>query len=120
MDEITVLQAEVLKTLANPRRIEILHALATGPIEVGRLARSLGASQPNVSQHLAVLRSAGLVEAERDGREVRYRLADSDVIVACGLMRTVLERRLARLGGMAAGTAAAPASPAQLEPLTPR
>jgi DNA-binding transcriptional ArsR family regulator len=55
MDEITILQAEVLKTLASPRRIEILHALATGPIEVGRLATSLGARQPNVSQHLAVL-----------------------------------------------------------------
>ena len=48
---------------------------------------AIGASQPNVSQHLAVLRSAGLVEAERDGREVRYRLADPDVMVACGLMR---------------------------------
>ena len=116
MDEITILQAEVLKTLASPRRIDIVHALATGPTEVGRLATSLGASQPSVSQHLAVLRSAGLVEAERAGREVRYRLADPDVIVACGLMRSVLERRLTRLGHMAAaGTAASgratPATP---------
>ena len=83
MDEITILQAEVLKTLASPRRIEILHALAHGPIEVGRLAETIGASQPNVSQHLAVLRTAGIVEAERDGREVRYRLVDPDVMVAC-------------------------------------
>jgi DNA-binding transcriptional ArsR family regulator len=106
MDEITILQAEVLKTLASPRRIEILHALARGPLEVGRLAEAIGASQPNVSQHLALLRGAGIVEAERDGREVRYRLTDPDVMVACGLMRSVLERRLARLGqiaGMAAG-----------------
>lgn len=103
MDAITLLQAEVLRTLASPRRIEILHALATGPMEVGRLASSLGASQPNVSQHLAVLRSAGLVEAERNGREVRYRLTDPDVIVACGLMRAVLERRLTRLAGLASG-----------------
>jgi len=101
MDEITILQAAVLKTLASPRRLQILHALATGPIEVGRLAETIGATQPNVSQHLAVLRNAGIVEAERDGREVRYRLTDPDVIVACGLMRTVLERRLTRLGGMA-------------------
>ena len=57
-------------------------------MEVGRLAKAIGASQPNVSQHLAVLRSAGLVEAERNGREVRYRLADPDVMVACGLMRS--------------------------------
>jgi DNA-binding transcriptional ArsR family regulator len=105
MDEITILQAEVLKTLASPRRLEILHAVARGPIEVGRLAVAIGASQPNVSQHLAVLRSAGIVDAERDGREVRYRLADPDVMVACELMRSVLERRLTRLGEMAANAA---------------
>jgi len=105
MDEITLLQAEVLKTIASPRRLEILHELARGPIEVGRLASRIGATQPNVSQHLAVLRSAGIVDAERDGREVRYRLSDPDVMVACGLMRTVLERRLTRLGRMAAVSA---------------
>ncbi len=100
MDEITVLQAEILKTLASPRRLEILHRLATGPHEVGRLADTLGISQPNVSQHLAVLRSAGLVDAERDGREVRYRLSDPDVMVACDVMRRVLERRLGRLASL--------------------
>jgi ArsR family transcriptional regulator len=113
VDEITLLQAEVLKTLASPRRLEILHALAREPIEVGRLAATIGASQPNVSQHLAVLRSAGIVDAERVGREVRYRLSDPDVMVACGLMRTVLERRLTRLGRMAVVSAAdrLPAAP---------
>ena len=105
MDEITILQAQVLKTLASPRRLEILHVLAGGPIEVGRLAKAIGASQPNVSQHLAVLRTAGIVEAERDRQEVRYRLVDVDVMVACALMRTVLERHLMRLGDVAAGTA---------------
>ncbi len=102
MDEITMLQAEVLKTLANPRRLEIIHRLSQGPCEVRRLAEDLGASQPNISQHLAVLRSTGLVDAERDGREVRYRLTDPDVVVACGLMRTVLQRRLHRLGRLSA------------------
>lgn len=97
MDEILILQAEVLKTLAHPRRLEILHRLAEGPVEVGRLAGDLGLSQPNVSQHLAVLRGAGVVDAERTGREVRYRLSDPDVMRACGLMRGVLERRLSRL-----------------------
>jgi ArsR family transcriptional regulator len=98
MDEITILQAEVLRTLASPRRLEILHRLALGPCEVSRLADELGASQPNVSQHLSILRTAGVVEAERDGREVRYRLTDADVMVACNVMRGVLQRRLARLG----------------------
>jgi DNA-binding transcriptional ArsR family regulator len=98
MDEITILQAEVLKTLANPRRLDIIHRLAQGPCEVGRLAEEIGAPQPNVSQHLSVLRAAGIVDAERDGREVRYRLTDTDVIAACALMRGVLQRRLTRLG----------------------
>ena len=111
MDEITILQAEVLRTLASPRRLAILHALARGPMEVGRLAELIGASQ-----HLAVLRAAGIVEAERDGREVHYRLADPDVMVACGVMRGVLERRLTRLGEMAAGAIAASAeAPLQLQ-----
>ena len=102
MDPINVLQADVLKTLASPRRLEIIHRLAEGPCEVTRLAAELGMSQPNVSQHLAVMRSAGVVERERDGREVIYRLADPDIVVACGLMRSVLQRRLSRLADLSA------------------
>jgi DNA-binding transcriptional ArsR family regulator len=98
MDPIWTLQAEVMKILASPRRLEIIHLLAEGPKEVGRLAEEMDISQPNVSQHLAVMRTAGIVEAEREGREVRYRLTDPEVIFACGTMRRVLMRRLARLG----------------------
>jgi DNA-binding transcriptional ArsR family regulator len=76
MDEITELQAEILKTLASPRRLDILHRLSESPCEVGRLAEELELAQPNVSQHLAVLRAAGLVEAEREGREVLERRLD--------------------------------------------
>lgn len=101
MDEITKLQAEILKVLASPRRLEILHRLAEGPCEVGRLADALGASQPNISQHLAVMRAAGVVEAERDGREIRYRIVDPEVMAACAAMRRVLERRLERLSRLA-------------------
>lgn len=117
MDEIYSLQAEVLKTLASPRRLEILHRLAESPCEVGRLAAELGLSQPNVSQHLAVLRSAGVVESIRHGREVRYRLADDDVMVACSIMRGVLTRRIRRLAGLSAGEIAGePPSPAATTP----
>jgi DNA-binding transcriptional ArsR family regulator len=97
MDAIYELQAEVLKTLANPRRLEIIHRLAEGPCEVSRLADEMGIAQPNLSQHLALMRSAGVVEGDRIGREVRYRLADANIVTACGLMRAVLERRLQRL-----------------------
>jgi DNA-binding transcriptional ArsR family regulator len=108
MDEVFRLQADILKTLSNPKRLELIHVLAEGPREVGRLAEDLGISQPNVSQHLALMRSVGLVEAERDGREVRYRLSDPEIIVACETMRGVLLRRLNRISAAASGTAAAP------------
>ena len=97
MEPIYELQADVLKTLANPRRLEMAHLLAEGPMTVGRLAHRLSVAQPNVSQHLALMRAAGVVEAERDGREIRYRLADPDIIAACNLMRAALQRRLTRL-----------------------
>ena len=101
MADIDDIQAEFLKTLANPRRLRILHRLADGPVSVARLASDLGISQPNASQHLAVMRNAGVVDAERDGREVRYRIADPEIIVACGIVRTVLERRFGRLAALA-------------------
>ena len=104
MDPLYTLQAEVLKTLASPRRLEIVHRLAAGPCGVGQLAEELGISQPNVSQHLAVLRAAGVVVAEREGREVRYRLFDPDVVVACNVMRGVLLRRVAHLSRLSVGT----------------
>lgn len=99
--ELYELQAQVLKTLASPRRLEIIHCLAEGPSEVIRLAEQTGLSQPNVSQHLAIMRSAGVVESDRLGREVRYRLSDPDIVTACELMRGVLLRRLSRLGTLA-------------------
>jgi ArsR family transcriptional regulator len=116
MDPIYELQAEICRILAHPARIAILHLLAEAPREVGRLAADLGISQPNVSQHLSVMRSAGLVEAERDGRGAVYRLTDPGVIGACDQMAQVMRRRLARLAELAAaidgtrGERAVPAS----------
>jgi ArsR family transcriptional regulator len=116
MDQLYILQSDVLKVLASPKRLEIIHLLAEGPREVTRLASELGMSQPNVSQHLAVMRAAGVVERERDGREVCYRLADPDIIVACDLMRSVLARRLARLAGLSSAEPAAPHEPRRETP----
>jgi DNA-binding transcriptional ArsR family regulator len=102
-DGIYGLQASLLKTMASPRRLELIHLLSeTGPIEVRKLADHFGLPQPTISQHLAALRTAGLVEAVRDGREVRYQLADPEIVAACSLMRQVLIRRIARLGDVAA------------------
>ena len=107
MDEVYRLQAEVLRALSNPHRLEIVHLLAEGPCEVSRLAQTMGISQPNVSQHLAVMRTIGIVDAERDGREVRYRLSDPEIICACETMRGVLLRRISRMSALAEQAAAA-------------
>jgi len=102
MDPIHELQAEICRTLSHPVRIAILHLLADEPREVGRLASALDINQPNASKHLAVMRQAGLVEAERDGRGAVYRLTDEGVIGACDLMAQVMRRRLARLAELSA------------------
>jgi DNA-binding transcriptional ArsR family regulator len=101
-DEIDAIQASVLRALASPHRLRIVHRLGAGSLEVTELARSLGMSQAATSQHLAAMRAAGIVEARRDGRSVRYGLADPGFLIACGLMRDALVRRLSRFGDMAA------------------
>lgn len=71
-------------------RLALLHTLATGDASVGELVAHTGASQPNVSNHLAVLREAGLVHADRAGRSMRYRLASprvGDLVRALGAVR---------------------------------
>ena len=103
-DDVYALQASVLRTLASPRRLEIIHLLDRGPVEVHRLAEELGIGQPNVSAHLAALRSIGFVEPVRDGRNVRYRLTDEAIVPAFDMVREVLARRLERLAVSVAAT----------------
>ena len=102
LNEIDVIQTSFLRALASPHRLRIIHLLGERPREVHELADELALGQATVSQHLAAMRSVGLVEADRDGRSVRYRLADPQIVVACSLMREVIVRRLSALGSLAA------------------
>ena len=116
-ESIYEMQATLLKTLASPRRLELIHYLGeAGPTEVWKLAEHFDMPQPAVSQHLAALRGVGLVDSVRDGREVRYQLADPEIVAACGLMRQVLIRRMTRLGDMAASYASQDLEPAAAVP----
>lgn len=67
------------RALANPTRRHLLHLVRDRARPVGALAAEVGGSQPAVSQHLAVLRGAGLVEVEARGRERLYR-ADHEAL----------------------------------------
>lgn len=69
--------ADVLRAAASPLRIALLHRLADGAAGVSVLVADLGISQPLASHHLGILRSAGLLRAERAGRAVRYQIADT-------------------------------------------
>ncbi len=102
VSEIDVIQTSLLRALASPHRLRIIHLLADGPREVHDLAAELGLAQATVSQHLAAMRAVGLVEAARDGRSVRYGLVDPGILAACSLMREVIVRRLSALGSIAA------------------
>jgi len=67
-------QARIIKALANESRLMIVDRLSKGECTVGELVRLVGSDQSTVSKHLAVLRSAGIVEDERAGNAVVYRL----------------------------------------------
>jgi len=66
--------AEILRALAHPVRVEIVRLLGDGELCVKRIEEILGVPQPSVSQHLARLRYAGIIESERRGHLVCYRL----------------------------------------------
>jgi ArsR family transcriptional regulator, zinc-responsive transcriptional repressor len=71
--------AALLKALVAPMRLALVDLLSEAPRCVHELVGAVGAPQPLVSQHLKVLKSAGLVATTRRGREVVYRLADDHV-----------------------------------------
>ena len=81
--------AAVARALGDPKRLCVLESLAGGEASVGELATRVACQVPNMSQHLAVLRSAGLVAARRDGSTVYYRLADPKVLEAYKTLQAI-------------------------------
>lgn len=88
--EVFQLQAELCKSLSDPKRLRIIHELRQGAKSVGEIAESLGLKQSNTSQHLAVLRKAGIVVTRREYSTVYYSLANPKIGEACDLVREVL------------------------------
>jgi DNA-binding transcriptional ArsR family regulator len=81
--------AAIGRALADPKRLCVLESLAAGEVSVSDLSTRVGCQVPNMSQHLAVLRSAGLVQSRRDGSTVFYRLADVRVLEAYRLIQSL-------------------------------
>jgi ArsR family transcriptional regulator len=87
--------AAVARALGHAHRLELLEHLAQGERPVETLAARSGLSVANASQHLQQLRRAGLIASRRDGKFVRYRLADEAVLTLLASLRGVAERNVA-------------------------
>lgn len=89
--------ARVGKAVSAPKRLELLDLLCQGPRTVEALAEQAAISVANASQHLQVLRAARLVDADKKGLYVEYRVADEDVCRFFLALRGLAEARLAEV-----------------------
>ncbi|KAA3643588.1 MAG: ArsR family transcriptional regulator [Chloroflexi bacterium] len=100
-EEIHQMHAKVCSALADPNRILILYTLADEASNVTDLAKRVELPQPTVSRHLKVLRDRGMVQSQRQGQSVIYRLGDTRIIEALDILRVVLATQLKNQGALA-------------------
>ena len=93
-DEIYERQVGICKAFANPTRLRILDMIASHEESSSSLQQKLGVSTANLSQHLAVLKAAGVIVTRREGKNVHCALAIPEVKQACLLIRNVLRAQL--------------------------
>jgi ArsR family transcriptional regulator len=84
-------QATLFKAFANPTRIQLLDVLGRGEAGAAALQQRLGISKANLSQHLSVLRSAGVITTRRDGKRLVCELASPEIKQACNQIRSLLK-----------------------------
>lgn len=88
------LQAEICRTLGHFRRIQVVDLLSSGEKTASELRAVLKIGKVNLSQHLSLLKQAGLIQSRPRGRETLYRLVIPEVTDACQMIRRVLRARL--------------------------
>jgi DNA-binding transcriptional ArsR family regulator/NAD-dependent dihydropyrimidine dehydrogenase PreA subunit len=103
-------QAKLLRALAHPARLQILETLARRPACVCDLTMQLGRRQPYISQHLMVLRGAGLVGAAKEGLNVRYHLARPELTALLDGVTSICQRRFVSPSPTQAGDGGNPMS----------
>ena len=94
LDEVFASVARYFALLSEPTRLKILHAVCNDERSVSQIVASTGASQTNVSRHLALMHQAGVVSRRRDGSTVYYQLVDREFAEIC---RTVCIRIAGRI-----------------------
>lgn len=90
------LHSELCKTLANPKRQEILDILRETERNVNELVELTGIPQANLSQHLAILRTKGVLASSRHGANVFYRIANPKIMKAFDLITEVMQEQQAK------------------------
>ncbi len=86
--------AQRFKLLGDPMRLQILHALREGELSVNELVQKIGASQPNISKHLAVLKSAGLVKRRKESNKAYFSIAAPFIFDLCDIVCDGIQREL--------------------------
>ncbi len=85
-----ILQASLaMKAIAHPLRLKVLCVLGEGELSVQEIVDSVGTSQSNISQHLAILRDKGVLTTRKDANRVFYRIGDPRTVKLVGMMRDV-------------------------------
>jgi DNA-binding transcriptional ArsR family regulator len=102
-DELAELIARRFRAIGEPLRIRLLDALRDGELTVNELAERTGASQQNVSKHLALLADAGILARRKDGTRVFYRVADDGIFAVCEQVCGALHEQLAALVELTGG-----------------
>ncbi|HEU5066297.1 MAG TPA: metalloregulator ArsR/SmtB family transcription factor [Gaiellaceae bacterium] len=102
-DELADLIARRFRVLGEPMRIRLLDRLREGEATVGELSQSLGASQQNVSKHLAVLAEAGILGRRKQGNHVLYRIVDQGVFALCEEVCGSVQQQLRALNELVEG-----------------
>ena len=102
-DELADLIARRFRVLGEPMRIRLLDRLREGEATVGALSQSLGASQQNVSKHLAVLAEAGILGRRKQGNHVLYRIVDQGVFSLCEEVCGSVQQQLRALNELVEG-----------------
>ena len=92
-EQVFQLHANLLKALANPKRLEIIHLLRDQELSVTVIQEMLDLPQANLSQHLQVLRHEGIVQTRKDGKQIYYHVAHKNFIAASDLLREVLVKK---------------------------
>ena len=96
-DDLVELIARRFRVLGEPMRIRLLDRLRDGEATVGELSDALGASQQNVSKHLAVLSDAGMLGRRKERNHVYYRIVDDGVLTLCEDVCGSLQQQLQAL-----------------------